>query len=107
MCALIEIAQYRANLGTMRGARMLLDLHVGRPLTRGGLTLFPVWNGAAVRGRGYDLGAGGLQVVEHAGHAAVQELVVTNTGPRPALILEGELLEGGQQHRVAARSVLV
>jgi hypothetical protein len=86
---------------------MLLDLHVGRPLTRGGLTLFPVWNGAAVRGRGYDLGAGGLQVVEHAGHAAVQELVVTNTGPRPALILEGELLEGGQQHRVAARSVLV
>jgi hypothetical protein len=86
---------------------MLLDLHVGRPLTRGGLTLFPVWNGAAVHGRGYDLGTSGLTVEERAGHAAVEELVVTNSGSRPALILEGELLEGGQQHRVAARSVLV
>jgi hypothetical protein len=86
---------------------MLLDLHMGKPVTRGGLTLFPVWNGAAVPARGYDLGSGYLRVEERAGHAAVGELVVTNSGARPALVLEGELLEGGQQHRVAARSVLV
>jgi len=33
--------------------------------------------------------------------------VLTNTGERPALVLEVELLEGGQQHRLAARTVLV
>ncbi len=32
----------------------LLDLHLGRPLHRGPLTLFPVWNGRAVStSRGY------------------------------------------------------
>ncbi len=33
----------------------LLDLHLGRPLTRGALTVFPIWNGRAVTARGYDL----------------------------------------------------
>lgn len=85
----------------------LLDLHLGRPLTRGALTVFPVWNGRAVARRGYDVSSGHVTVAERAGAAVVDELVVTNTGPRPALLLEGELLEGGQQHRVAARSVLI
>ena len=85
----------------------LLDLHLGRPLVRGGLTLFPVWNGAAVATRGYDLRSTLLTVGEHAGSPVVEQLVVHNSGDRPALVLEGELLEGGQQHRVAARSVLV
>lgn len=85
----------------------LLDLHLGRPVVRGALTAFPVWNGAAVQSRGYDVASANLAVEERAGHAVVAELVVTNNGQRPALILEGELLEGGQQHRVAARSVLI
>ena len=85
----------------------LLDLHLGKPLTRGALTLFPIWNGAAVTTRGYDLGTGNLAVSERAGHAVVAELLVTNNGTRPALLLEGELLEGGQQHRVAAQSVVL
>jgi hypothetical protein len=85
----------------------LLDLHLGRPLHRGALTLFPIWNGAAVSARGYDLRTPLLSVDERAGSAVVGELVVRNAGARPALLLEGELLEGGQQHRVAARSVLV
>jgi len=42
-----------------------------------------------------------------AGSQVVGELVATNAGPRPVLLLEGELLEGGQQHRVAARTVVV
>ncbi len=85
----------------------LLDLHLGRPLVRGGLTLFPVWNGQAVMTRGYDLRSSLLHVDERAGSPVVGELVVRNDGARPALVLEGELLEGGQQHRAAARSALV
>jgi hypothetical protein len=85
----------------------LLDLHLGRPVHRGALTLFPIWNGHAVRARGYDLADDRLAVRERAGAAVVGELVVTNPGDRPALLLEGELLDGGLQQRVAARSVLV
>lgn len=85
----------------------LLDLHLGKPLTRGALTVFPVWNGNVVSARGYDLGDAHLTVAERAGSAVVAELVLTNTGNRPVLVLEGELLEGGQQHRVAATTCLV
>jgi len=76
-----------------------LDLHLGRPLTRGALTVFPVWNGHAVTSHGYDVTSAKLVVEERAGHAVVAELVVTNTGTRPALVLEGELLEGGHSTR--------
>lgn len=85
----------------------LLDLHLGRPISRGGLSLFPVWNGAAVAARGYDLRSAQVSVAERTGSPVVGELVLTNAGTRPALVLEGELLEGGRQHRVAARSALV
>lgn len=53
----------------------LLDLHLGRPLTRGALTIFPVWDGHAVPDRGYDLGGEHVTVAERAGHAVVAELV--------------------------------
>jgi hypothetical protein len=85
----------------------LLDLHLGRPITRGGLTLFPVWNGRAVARPEYDLHSTAVRVDERAGSPVVGELVVANIGERPALVLAGELLEGGQQHRVAARSIVV
>lgn len=66
-----------------------------------------MWNGGAVTRRGYDLRTNRLTVAERAGSPVVGELVATNAGPRPVLLLEGELLEGGQQHRVAARTVVV
>ncbi|QJY49831.1 ARPP-1 family domain-containing protein [Pseudonocardia broussonetiae] len=81
-----------------------MDVHVGNPVVRGALTVFPVFNGAAVADTGYALG--GVVVAERR-DAAVGELLVTNPGDRPALVLEGELLAGGRQDRVAARSVLV
>lgn len=84
-----------------------LDLHLDRPLTRGSLTLFPVWNGRAVSARGYDVGESGLAVTERSGAPVVGELVVANTGPRPVLLLEGELLQGGHQHRVTSRTTVV
>ena len=85
----------------------LLDLHLGRPLTRRGLTLFPLWNGGAVVKRGYELHSEQVRVDERAGAPVVGELVATNHGTRPAVVLAGELLEGGQQHRVAVRSVVI
>jgi hypothetical protein len=85
----------------------ILDLHLGRAIVRGALTVFPVWNGAAVANPGYDVNTASLRVEERAGAPVVEELVVTNTGRRPALVLEGELLEGGHQHRVAARSTVI
>ncbi|HWG94747.1 MAG TPA: DUF6569 family protein [Mycobacteriales bacterium] len=84
-----------------------LDVHVGRPLVRGRLTLFPVWNGRAVTSRGYDVHSPAVQVQELAAGPSVGQLVVGNAGPRPVLVLEGELLEGGHQHRVLERSAVV
>ena len=85
----------------------LLDIHLGRPCHRGALTLFPLWNGLASPSRGYVLAAGTVEVGERAGSPVVEQLVVTNPAAKPALVLDGDLLEGGQQHRVARRSVLV
>ena len=53
-----------------------LDVHVGRPLVRGGLTLFPVWNGRAVTSRGYDVHSPAVQVQELAAGPSVGQLVV-------------------------------
>lgn len=85
----------------------LLDPHVGRPLHRGPLSIYPVWSGRAVSARGYLLAPGTVSVAERQGSAVVSQLVVTNPAQRPALVLDGDLLEGGRQHRVANRSVLV
>lgn len=84
-----------------------MELHVGNPAVRGGLTVFPVFDGDAVGSRGYDLGGAAVEVSERAGSAVVGELVVHNRGARPALLLEGELLRGGMQHRVVTRPVMV
>ncbi|MDQ0617351.1 ARPP-1 family domain-containing protein [Arthrobacter globiformis] len=48
-----------------------------------------------------------VAVTEMASGAQVSRLTVTNNGPNPALLLEGELLEGGQQHRTCVRDVVL
>jgi len=85
----------------------LVDVHVGRPVTRGGLSLFPIWSGTAVTSPGYAVHAAEVSVAERPDTPSVAELEVTNSGSKPALVLEGELLEGGWQHRVATQSALV
>lgn len=85
----------------------VLDIHVGRPIHRGALSLFPCWNGRAVSTTGYVLAPGVVEVAEREGAPVVGQLVVTNPGPEPALVLEGSLLAGGHQDRAANRSVLV
>jgi hypothetical protein len=81
-------------------------LHVGSGTTRGALTVFPVW-GEYAGARGYDAGAGAVAVVEQPSGPVVGSLLATNGGPRPVLMLEGQLVQGGWQNRLVARSVLV
>lgn len=85
----------------------VLDIHVGRPIHRGALSLFPLWNGRAVSHVGYVLAPGVVEVAEREGAPVVGQLVVTNPGAEPALVLEGSMLAGGHQDRVANRSLLV
>lgn len=71
------------------------QLHVGAGTSLGPLSIFPVWTS--------DPGSLGIStgthakvaVTELASGAQVSRLTVTNNGPHPALLLEGELLEGG------------
>lgn len=82
------------------------ELHVGRGTTRGALTVFPVWNGYTGP-RGYDVAGPSLEVGEAGQGPSVPVLAATNPGARPALMVEGALLEGGWQSRMLVKSVLV
>lgn len=81
-------------------------LHVGRGTTRGALTVFPIW-GEYDAPRGYTLDAASLLLSEVPAGPCVNALMAVNGGERPVLLLEGQLLEGGWQNRMLARSVLV
>ena len=82
------------------------QLHVGNGTTRGALTLFPVW-GDCVGTRGYSLDTASAVLAELPGQPTVSALVATNRGTQPLLMLEGQVLEGGWQNRLLARSMLV
>lgn len=83
-------------------------LHVGQGTTIGSLTLFPVWQDRTSIGtRRYDTSAEALQIGEADGGPSVPQLVASNTGDKPVLVLDGQLFEGGWQHRMATRSTLV
>lgn len=82
------------------------ELHVGRGTTRGAMTVFPLW-GATSGGRRYTIGGRGLHVTEVDGDPDVGTLLVGNVEDRPALVLEGQLFEGGWQHRMAQRSLMI
>ncbi len=87
---------------------MALRLHVGQGTDRGAVSIFPVWTDAAASPRGYLTGAGApVGVAERAGSPAVDELVTTNHGQRPVLLLSGELLEGGWQTRALVATTLL
>lgn len=82
------------------------QLHVGAGTTRGALTVFPVWTDHTGP-RGYDIKRDALRIDERPGGAAVPTLHVTNTGRLPVALFEGQVLEGGWQNRMLARSVIV
>lgn len=83
------------------------QLHVGIGRQFGPFTIFPVWSDN--RGNlGLTTGTHAqLQVTELASGPEVNRLTVRNAGMKSALLIEGELLEGGHQHRVAAESLVL
>lgn len=81
-------------------------LHVGRGTTRGAMTVFPLWTTTSGSCR-YTTQTKHLDVTEVEGGPHVGALMVGNTGNRPALVLEGQLFEGGWQHRMSMKSLLV
>ena len=76
------------------------QMHVGRGLPYGPsgvVTVFPVWS-AATPIRGLATGAHAeLEVGENPEGPVVEMLSIHNRGVQPALLLEGELFEGGWQ----------
>jgi hypothetical protein len=84
----------------------MTELHVGRGTTRGAMTVFPLWS-ATSGYRRYTMGGRGLDVAELDGGPDVGTLMIGNVGDRPALVLEGQLFEGGWQHRMARLSLMV
>jgi hypothetical protein len=83
-------------------------LHVGQGTTRGPLTVFPVWTDAPSLGSAHLTGSNApVDVAERSGSPAVDQLVVTNRADRPVLLLAGELLEGGMQHRALTVTTLL
>src|SRR6185503_19519780 len=86
---------------------MMPTLHVGQGSHLGGLSVFPVWTDAPVVA-GLDTGRSArVQVAEREGSPVVGELVLKNTGAKPALLVAGELFEGGWQHRALNHDVLL
>ena len=85
--------------------KQLEQASIGRPLTRGGVSLFPI----------YIHGTGGLDIaarpadltISEQASAEVPTITVTNPGGRATLLVEGETVTGGQQNRVLNVSVLV
>lgn len=48
-----------------------------------------------------------IEIIEEPGDAEVSQLRVRNVGPKPILLLSGELLLGGKQDRVVAKDTMV
>ena len=83
------------------------ELHVGRGQQVGPFTVFPVWTGAAELPTLAMGLAAKVAVAEREGSPVVGELIVTNNGSTHALLVEGELLEGGWQHRALQHDVIL
>ena len=87
---------------------MLITLEhasIGHPITRSGVSLFPVF----IRQTGQVITTGpsvGVQITERP-DAEVPTLQVHNPTPNPVLLVEGETVTGGRQSRTLNVSVLV
>lgn len=82
------------------------QFHVGRGTTRGALTVFPIW-AEVVYPVSYSMDHSLARIGERPDGPNVNSLAVVNTAGVPLLLLEGELLEGGMQHRMVAQSMLL
>ncbi len=81
-------------------------LHVGQGAHQVGLTVFPVWVDAPRIGS-LDWDPASLRIAEREDGATVDTLEAENLAARPLVALEGDLLEGGWQNRMLARSTVL
>jgi len=82
-------------------------LHVGHGAHLGALSVFPIWTDAPTVS-GLDTGLSArVRVDEREGSPVVGELVLSNEGTKPALLVAGELFEGGWQHRALNHDILL
>jgi len=86
---------------------MMPTLHVGQGTHLGGLSVFPVWTDAPIVSGLATGRAARVQVAEREGSPVVGELVLKNEGTKPALLVAGELFEGGWQHRALNHDILL
>ena len=82
-------------------------LHVGQGTHVGGLSVFPIWTDAPVVSGLATGRAARVLVAEREGSPVVGELVLKNEGAKPALLVAGELFEGGWQHRALNHDILL
>jgi hypothetical protein len=83
------------------------EIHVGRGAQVGPLTVFPLWTAEpTVVGLTMGLTAEVI-AAERDGGPVVGEVQLTNTGSSLALLVEGEILEGGWQHRALVHDVIL
>jgi hypothetical protein len=85
--------------------RLIDQAAIGRPITRGEVSFFPVFINQRVPTMGTGA-AGGVHISER-DDAEVPTLQVTNTSGVPVPLVEGETVTGGLQDRVLNVSVLV
>lgn len=86
---------------------MMPTLHVGQGTHLGALSVFPIWTDAPTVS-GLDTGLSArVRVDEREGSPVVGELVLKNQGAKPALLVAGELFEGGWQHRALNHDILL
>jgi hypothetical protein len=86
---------------------MMPTLHVGQGTHLGGLSVFPIWTDAPIVSGLATGRAARVQVAEREGSPVVGELVLKNEGAKPALLVAGELFEGGWQHRALNHDILL
>lgn len=86
----------------------LADAAIGSPITRGGVSLFPVYlPGSPAPASPVITGPGaGVEIAEQP-NATVPTLRATNRSDQPVLLVEGQVVRGGLQDRVLNVSIVV
>jgi len=80
---------------------------IGRPITRLGASIFPLYLPGQSSPFSFTTGISGDVTVSEKPNPEVPTLQVTNREPLPVLIREGQLLDGGRQTRTVNVSILV
>ncbi|MFM8848355.1 MAG: ARPP-1 family domain-containing protein [Actinomycetota bacterium] len=86
---------------------VLRQTAIGRPITKRGVAIFPVYRPGSSSGEVALARPGDGFVVREKATPTVPILEVDNTGATPVVLFAGETLEGGHQQRVLNQSVII